>query len=162
MVILTLTSAGAAMSEALMRRVVLLRALDRFLEKAFILIRSEAASFEDIVSEGADDERLSQFVFLGKIKERIDNGEVCFRRIWRESLEEYKPDYMQSEELSVLFDFGETLGSTDTEGQLQRISGMRDIICGITKEAEKNYRDKGKLYRALGVTAGLFAAVVLI
>ena len=72
------------------------------------------------------------------------------------------PEYMQPEEKAILEELGETLGSTDVQGQLESLGAHRDALRELISEAERERREKGRLYRILGVTAGLFAAVILI
>lgn len=162
MIIIMCSMAGAAMSDRLTGRCSTLSEIERFIAKAATLIRCSAAPLEDIISAAAADKRLGRLSFLSDINEQLDSGRTDIREVWRECLESSPPGYIHAEERAILEELGETLGSTDVQGQLDSLSAHREALRELISEAENARREKGRLYRILGVTAGLFAAVILI
>ena len=132
------------------------------MEKAALMIRCTAAPLEDIISAAAADSRLSCLSFLADIEAALDSGETDIRYLWHSCLKKAPPENIRREELDVLEELGDILGSTDVQGQLDSLSLHRSVIVSIAEKAEEERREKGRLYRCLGVTAGLFIAVILI
>ncbi|MGN0695770.1 MAG: stage III sporulation protein AB [Oscillospiraceae bacterium] len=153
---------GAAMADRLSGRYALLCEIDRFVGKAAALIRQTASPLEDIICAAAEDKRLGRLSFLADINRQLDGGRTDIRGAWKDCLENAPPEYIQSEEKALLEELGEMLGSTDVQGQLEGLSAKREALRELIAEADRERREKGKLYRMLGVTAGLFAAVILI
>lgn len=60
----------------------------------------------------------------------------------------------------VANDFAKGLGKTDTEGQRLYCDGYAQRIGRLKDIAEEEYRQKGKLYKTLGVLLGLSAALL--
>ncbi|MGN1416168.1 MAG: stage III sporulation protein AB [Oscillospiraceae bacterium] len=150
------------MADRLSGRCALLCEIDRFIGKAAALIRQTASPLEDIIRAAAEDKRLGRLSFLSDINRELDSGRLDIREAWRDCLKKAPPEYIRTEEMAVLEELGETLGSTDVQGQLEALSAKRDALRELIAEADRERREKGRLYRMLGVTAGLFAAVILI
>lgn len=150
------------MSDSLSGRCRVLYEIERFIDKAATLIRCSASPLEDIIFAAASDKRLTRLSFLSDISSELDGGCLNIRKAWQDSLKKSPPEYICAEELSILEELGETLGSTDIQGQLDSLSSHKEAIRGLICEAERERREKGRLYRILGVTVGLFAAVILI
>lgn len=60
----------------------------------------------------------------------------------------------------VATEFINGLGKTDTEGQLLYCDGYAERVAQRKTEAEREYLQKGKLYKTLGVLFGLSAALL--
>lgn len=164
MIIIIFVSAltGEIISESLKRRVGVLRQTDRFLETAEIFISSKAMTYEDIVFEACDDDKFSELVFLLKIKEAVLDGETNMRMLWEKSVKDFNPYYLKKEDTQILSDIGNTLGAYDTENEIKSLDGIKKLLSLNLNEAEKEYTEKGKIYRILGVMGGLLAAIVFI
>ncbi|MGN0692764.1 MAG: stage III sporulation protein AB [Oscillospiraceae bacterium] len=153
---------GAAMADRLSGRCAVLCEIDRFIGRAAAMIRQTASPLEDIIRAAAEDKRLGRLSFLSDINSELDSGSLNIREVWRNCLENSPPEYIREEEKAILEELGETLGSTDVQGQLDGLSAQRNTLRELIAEADRERREKGKLYRMLGVTSGLFAAVILI
>lgn len=150
------------MADRLSGRCAVLSEIDRFIGRAAAMIRQTASPLEDIIRSAAEDKRLGRLSFLSDINRELDGGSLNIRELWRDCLEKVPPEYIQAEEKAILEELGETLGSTDVQGQLEGLSAKREALRELIADADRERREKGKLYRMLGVTAGLFAAVILI
>ena len=67
-----------------------------------------------------------------------------------------------TDDINVLKTLGKMLGNTDVEGQVSQIELTEEFLIKEIKEAEEEKRKNTKLYKTLGVTAGLAVAVILI
>lgn len=162
MIIFALTLAGEIMSECLKKRLIVLRQMNRFLETAEILIKSKALTYEDIIFEVYDDDKFSELVFLKIIKENILNGETDIRNLWEESVKKSSPYYMKKDDTDIFLDIGNTLGAYDTESEIKSLDGIKEILKLSVNDAENDYKEKGKIYRILGVTSGLLTAIIFV
>lgn len=62
----------------------------------------------------------------------------------------------------LLKDFGTELGKTDVEGQLRHIELYKTIFEKQLDDAEKDIRQKSKLYRTMGLFTGTTIALMII
>lgn len=72
-----------------------------------------------------------------------------------------KTDLTKNDE-RILSEFFSGLGMGDSESQIKRCKTYYDIISNCKRDAEKDYAEKGKLYKSLGFFAGLGIAVIII
>ena len=61
----------------------------------------------------------------------------------------------------TLLAFGEGCGHTDLEGQQAHISYYRTLLTAQEEEAHRRYKEQGRVYRVLGLTAGVALALLL-
>ena len=59
-------------------------------------------------------------------------------------------------------DIGRNLGTSELEGQLGAVRSRQAELESIISAAEDEYRRKARLYRSLGVLAGVFIALILV
>nr|WP_242823071.1 stage III sporulation protein AB [Ruminococcus flavefaciens] len=69
---------------------------------------------------------------------------------------------MPAEEKKLLIDFGNILGTTDIEGQISSIAAQITLMEGLREQRMAEYRQKGRLYRSLGVMAGVMIGIIII
>ncbi len=68
---------------------------------------------------------------------------------------------LKREDLERLYRLGEQLGYLDQEMQIKGIEGYLEQQKSVRKEAEKEYREKEKVYHCLGIMGGLFLVILL-
>ena len=68
--------------------------------------------------------------------------------------------HLSPEVKEVLLELGEELGTTDLEGQLSALSQAHIQLQRFQDTYRVTYQKKGKLYRSLGLLAGLLLAVL--
>ena len=95
--------------------------------------------------------------FSGEEQARLQN------RLFKEP--QFAPLGKDFEDLSdgdrlVATEFVNGLGKTDTEGQLLYCDGYAERVAQRKAEAEREYLQKGRLYKTLGVLFGLSAALL--
>ena len=144
---------------------------DKLRKRVELCIEAEKAMrlFEALIrTSGADVYRLIAALKAEK-PQRLDfvyGLPECFssycdiRQCWRELLQQDKgiPD----EEKRILIDLGASIGTTDIEGQLSCISAQLVLMSALREQRAEEYRQKGRLYRCLGVMAGISVGIIMI
>jgi len=120
----------------------------RALREASLLIRHRALPTKELFTE------LSRYEFFSRIEG--DN----FREDWVRAANEM--DELQEGELSVIKSIGAALGTSDVQGQLSMLEVNTRLLESYAEQAREQYMKKGKLYRTMGLLAGLFVAVLII
>ena len=69
---------------------------------------------------------------------------------------------LRATDLELLERFGESLGYLDVKTQMDSMDLFLEQVSRLCLEAEEELRSKAKVYRYLGVSAGLFLAIILI
>ena len=67
-----------------------------------------------------------------------------------------------NEERSILLDFSNMLGTCDTDGQLSGIAACRELMQERYYYRSSEYNTKAKLFRSLGVLAGVMVGIIVI
>jgi stage III sporulation protein AB len=147
------TAAGCLQSRKLRRRRDRLQAFLQFLAEAKTEISYTAAPVEEIVERHG--KKLS---FLQPYFQAVQEGQP-FVQAWRKAAAN---PALTPQERVLLRDFGEGFGATDVQGQLAHCSLYEELTRQELGEAQKTYQKDGRLYRMLGVCAGLIFALVLL
>lgn len=100
--------------------------------------------------------------FVSACSEKIGCGEP-FPDLWRKSIENEKElCRLVPEAVEHLIRFGETLGTTDLEGQLSCCEYYENIFLKELNEKEEQSKKYEKLFPALGVMLGISAAIMIV
>ena len=68
----------------------------------------------------------------------------------------------RSEDAELLSELGASLGKSDAAGQLELIELYRERLSLSEKSAAEELKQKGKLFRSLGMLCGIGAAVIVL
>ena len=156
-VIIVTTMTGSYFSNMLKVRVVNLKKINYMIDEIIIMLRFKASTVYEISEILKRSDRFSEFEFLNKI-----DKSVSFQQSWYNSVLSYPPCGMKKSDVELLADIGKKLGTSDLEGQISTLSLQQAELLSSISSAEKDYFQKAKLYRSLGVLAGAFIAVMLI
>ncbi len=86
-----------------------------------------------------------------------------FYTYWENTIKNIPSRYaLKKEDLNLLAQFGHMLGTTDIEGQLNHISLYKELIETNIENSKKELNEKSRLYKLLGLFAGIAAALLLI
>ena len=94
--------------------------------------------------------------FLKRIRLEMHTS---FSEAWRAAVE--KEQKLPEDLYSLLLSMGESLGTSDLEGQLSTLGQYLAQLEQIYQAAWAAYRTKGKLFRSMGLLGGMSAALLL-
>ncbi len=81
---------------------------------------------------------------------------------WKSAvLEDAAREGFSKKDVSLLLNFGAGFGTSDTQGQLSHFSLYSELAAQALKSAKEERDRKSKLYRMLGVSGGVAAAILL-
>ena len=89
--------------------------------------------------------------------------DVPFTAFWDNSLSALPKKYgLNNSDKELLSEFGSLLGTTDVEGQLKHLELYGSIFQKRLKDSQAEFRDKSRIYRALGLFGGISAALIIL
>lgn len=135
--------------------------------QALILLHGDIAYSVGDMSENM--ERLSCrteyfSAFFQEISERLSQkrGQSLYH-IWREELKQLScRQLLHREDMEFLKEIGQNLGNLDRQTQLNTLQVMRERLQQNIDAARQEYRSQAKLFRVVGLTVGIFTAVLLV
>ena len=109
-----------------------------------------------------ENKNISGLGFVSSCSEKIRCGEP-FPDLWRKSIENEKElCRLVPEAAEHLIRFGETLGTTDLEGQLSCCEYYESIFLKELNEKEEQSKKYEKLFPAIGIMLGISAAIMIV
>lgn len=112
-----------------------------------LLIQYRALPVKDLFRE------LSHYEFIRKVSELGRENRVT---VINELTE------LEDSERSIVKSVMGALGTSDISAQLSMLEVNARLLEKQAEEAREQYAKKGKLYRSVGVLAGLFAAILIL
>lgn len=88
-------------------------------------------------------------------------GERSMDQIWAEALAR-RPMALSPEDHAILLELGGVLGRFDGPGQREALGEIRARLLHQAERAEEESRRMGRVYGALGLTAGSFLVILLL
>lgn len=149
---------GAKASGDLKKRSDMCLCVKTFLSELSILMKYSGDTLFNLISELAERESISKLTFLSDVINSMLDG-TNFPYSWKNALSNDKNLCPELKEL--LFTLGESLGTSDIDGQLVSIERAEKELLAIYENALSIYRKKGKLYRSIGILGGMTAALLL-
>lgn len=149
------TLGGLYRSAELKRRERLLAELIRLLESMAVQIRYRALPLAELFAE------LSVTVDSEFLQLTIDNGKLTmnWREAWNKTVSEF-PEL--TGERDILVAVGNSLGNSDTAGQLAMLELNKELLTARLAEAADTASRKGTMYRSVGVLSGLGLAIIVV
>ncbi len=150
-------SAGSCFSHNLFARRDFLKKLMVFLSNLSTNIRYNSADIFSISTLSAQTSDIEYF----KFEETEFN--TPFSKQWEEKIKSL-PNSLSliKTDKEFLKEFGSELGKTDVEGQLKHIELYKSIFEKQLDDAERDIKQKSKLYRTMGLFAGTTIALMII
>lgn len=148
--------AGFLESYKLAVRVERLEAFLRFLSAAKTEVRYSAMPVARLVRRHG-----GELPFLGLCADRCEAG-ADWAQAWASAVsEEAEQEGFSEKDAAMLLDFGAGFGASDTQGQLAHFDLYAGLAAAALKEAREERDRKSKLYRMLGISGGMAAAILL-
>lgn len=145
--------AGYLASLKLSRRVQNLEYFLGFVQAAETEIRFSALPVREVVERHG-----AELAFLQRCAELGREG-IPFDEAWRRSVRSAEGFSEKDQEL--LLRFGEGFGASDAEGQISHCRLTMELLRRRLEEAGEEKKQKGRLYRMLGVLGSLGTALLL-
>ncbi len=123
-----------------------------------VQIRYTNAEIGEILSSAAAKEEYKGLCFIEECIKLNENDN--FHLHWREGVK--KQPFLTEKDRELLYSLGESLGQTDTEGQLSFLEMYQELIKKRLDQAAKDYTDKGRMYRSVGLLCGLAAGIMIL
>ncbi len=93
----------------------------------------------------------------------VSEGGCSFEQAWEAALKTLPKRWCLNEgDMALLRDFGAGLGKTDAAGQLAHIEWYMAACEKQRQEADGDVRQKARLYKTLGMFAGVSAAILFL
>ncbi|MCL2089587.1 MAG: stage III sporulation protein AB [Oscillospiraceae bacterium] len=148
--------AGLYMSGSLSKRVSELELVLLLIERLKTSIRYSHTHTSVIVAEAASHIPLS---FLSDCRDNLDR-QPGFPVAWRTALERYDGN-LTAADIQAVGTIGGILGSCDAQGQTEALELTAERIGACLEDARKERDTKGKMYRSLGILAGVGLSIIL-
>ncbi len=83
--------------------------------------------------------------------------------VWKDSVTSLKSKtYMEDKDIEVILELGKSLGNSDTIGQQLLFTRIGKMLNDFLQEAQEMSATKGKMYKGLGIAAGLILVILLV
>lgn len=158
MIIFCTSYIGNIKSENMHSRLKNLRLIHRMISEILIMLNCSLFTVPEIIAGLKINEQFKEFDFLDtNVKSVTVKEDICNNIDKTEHLKGLTDD--DKERLKY---FWRNLGSTEIQGQVSLADMYSNELLSGIKDLEMQYKQKGKLYRALGILIGTFIAVMLI
>ena len=92
-----------------------------------------------------------------------DDYSQPFSKMWQITIADFQKRWrLNGTDMALLREFGDGLGTTDVEGQLSHIALYQGMFSKQQSGAEDDILQKSKLYKSLGLLAGVSAALMFL
>ncbi len=92
----------------------------------------------------------------------VDRETYTLAQLWQRELDRFTQDSLLGEEQGLLRELGEELGVLDLEAQVRTLEHCLEQWRDRIRELQRQEETHGRLYRGLGVSAGVFLAILLL
>ena len=119
-------------------------------------LRSVLPLTSDLLRSAASQQSFSSLQFLHAAAAHADQFPQC----WGQALSADRN--LHASERTVLETVGQTLGSTTLDGQIAALTLCQERLAILQEEAEQTARQKGNLYRSMGILTAVFIVIILL
>ncbi len=153
------TLTGIYASNQLLERKKRIQVMILMIDRVASLIEFRALKTGDILQTIASDNSFESLGFLKTAYELHKQGS-SFYQSWNQAV--LSDDTCGEEEKQQLITLGNSLGTSNIKGQLSMLKIYRQNMENIFNTFSQESMNKGKLYRSLGILAGVFISVMLV
>jgi len=147
LVVMCSTLVGFSVSNKLYKR-------KSILESFLLLIKNSATKIRYTNSTLAT-------IFSDNFMDFNFDEETSFSSQWNEMLNEYNK-ILKTDDIKILRDFGSKLGTTDVLGEEKNIEMYLELLNEKINDASDCIQKKSKLYKTLGLSAGITVSILLL
>lgn len=144
------------------RRVQTLQAFGWMLKRIESEIRYTRTPTAEIFAGFLNDPTLSKLGFLPELAASLRRAEP-FAEAWEKAICGAAPAMQWTKaDCRMALSLGGILGAADAESQSEAIALLEEELAAQQQEAKKNSRTLGRMYRSLGVLAGIGMALLFV
>lgn len=148
---------GIFAASGLLKRVLTLETVIRLYQYLYDRLKFLQPSVGSLISQAAVCAEFKDLTFLPACGESLRRGE-SFPESWKTAVEAF-PE-LKREEKTVMLSLGDILGASDLESQLSAIEYGKALLETRLETAREYAGKHKKLYRTLGILAGLGIAIL--
>lgn len=123
-----------------------------------VQIRYTNTEIGDILIAAAKNEEFNGLYFVCECNKLEEKGN--FHLLWKEGVK--KQPFLEAKDRELLYSLGDSLGQTDTEGQLSFLEMYEEMIKKNLEQAARDYAEKGRMYRSVGLLCGLATGIMVL
>ncbi len=124
-----------------------------------VLIRFRAVRTREMIEEISKHDSLNNFIFLNILVDRLE-FEDDVNSVWKTAAS--RTAFLSEGDKAILMGVGDRIGSTDIDGQLSMLELSKSLAEQNLKNAEADYRTKGKMLRTVWCLCGIAAGIMAI
>lgn len=150
--------AGLYFSKRLKEREQIIAASILLIKELSVQIRYTNSQIGEILKNASQNEAYKKLLFVADCFDIGEKGD--FHTIWSDGVK--KQPYLMARDKELLLSLGDKLGSTDLEGQLSFLEMSEEIFRQRQQQAVEDYKNKGKVYRSVGLLCGLAVGIIVL
>lgn len=142
-----------------------LKERERFISSVILLIKELTVQIKYTNTEigvmlkaASQNEAYQNLLFVTSCADISENGD--FHPLWNDGVK--KQPFLTPADRELLFALGDRLGETDLDGQLSFLELTCELLKKQQQEAAENYRQKGRMYRSVGLLCGLALGIMVL
>ena len=162
LIFIVCSAAGVAAAARLSRRVSQLESILGAVSFIATEIRYFSSPVEDLLDKACRSNEFGRLKIFDICRTRMELTRD-FEASWATAVQDARPYLcIDDGDAQVLTQFGGELGKTDVEGQLANCSRCEELLSVRLASAREDRACKGRMYRSLGVLAGVFLVILFI
>lgn len=150
--------AGIYFSKRLRERENILAACVLLIRELSVQIRYTNSEMGEMLKSAAQNASYKKLLFVTGCEKTGEKGD--FHRYWIEGTA--RQPYLTANDKELILSLGDKLGSTDLDGQLSFLEMTEEIFKEQQNQALADYRNKGKVYRSVGILCGLALGIIVL
>ena len=142
-----------------------LKERERFISSVILLIKELTVQIKytnteigAMLKSASQNEAYRNLLFVSSCAEISENGD--FHPLWNDGIK--NQPFLTPSDRELLFALGDRLGETDLDGQLSFLELTCEMLKKQQQEASENYRQKGRMYRSVGLLCGLALGIMVL
>lgn len=149
---------GSYFAERLHKRVIMLEKTELMLSVIYNEIKYISLPAVQLVDLLSTKSELKELKFIRSCRRYLNEGDP-FPESWKKSLSA-STSSLNRRDTELIISFGENFGTTDNDGQLSKCALYLELLKSNYNEAVNNYSRYSKLFKSLGVLAGLSVIIL--
>ena len=153
------TAIGFLISKSYQNRVIELKEFKNILNIIKTKIKFTYEPLAEIFKQISKDNDTEIEKIFGKMASQLSDCQA--KEVWENCIQEADINIKQSDK-DILKKLGKLLGQTDVEGQISEIEVTESFLDIQIEKAEEEKKKNQKMYKTLGIVAGLVFVIILV